>query len=138
MILKHTIMKITCTKLLLLAMLSTTFFAGCEKQEMLMSKEKITKQLTYTWTKLMTPQETTVTWQFKDGYLYLRYNGELRAQGNYKVECSLTKVKIKIDGFSTGYDYLNLTWQVISLDDAGLVITDLEKGTQEYEFSRND
>ena len=43
-----------------------------------------------------------------------------------------------IDGFTGGNDYMNVTWQVLSLDTHILVITNLKKGTQVYEFTRAD
>ena len=103
-----------------------------------MSKDKISKQLSHTWKKLFTPPESNVSWQFEDGIIYIRQNGSLRTQGTYSIDCSVTKVKVKISGLEAGYHLLNVTWQVISLDDVGLVMTDLDKGTQECDFERMD
>ena len=103
-----------------------------------MSKETISKQLQHNWKRLFTPSETNITWQFSEGKVIIRYNNEVRAEGEYKIDCSVTKVKVIMSGFSEGWNYLNLTWQVISMDETGLVITDLNKGIQEYEFVRKD
>jgi hypothetical protein len=126
------------TKLLFMLLLAVPLIYGCQKEELMMSKDTVSKQISYTWTQLFTPSETSITWKFEDGKMHIRQNESERAQGNYSVDCSLTKVKVKLDGFTGGFDYLNKTWQVISLDDKGLVITDLDKGIMEYEFVRKD
>jgi hypothetical protein len=131
-------MKKIYTRISFLILFTIPLLYGCEKQEIMMSKETIGKQLSYTWTKLFTPAEIKDTWQFDGGTVYIRQNETLRAQGTYTIDCSLTKVKVKIAGLPTGFDHLNLTWQVISLDDAGLVIVDKERGVQEYEFVRKN
>jgi hypothetical protein len=131
-------MKKFYTKIILMVLLTMPLIYGCEKQEIMMSKEKISNQLCYTWKKLFTPAETNVTWQFDNGNVYIRQNETLANQGTYTVDCSVTKVKLSLAGFSAGYDFLNTTWQVISLDDEGLVITDLEKGIYECEFERKN
>ena len=113
-------------------------FLGCQKEELMMSESKISEQISYTWIKQFTPAEKQVTWQFQDGNIYMRQNENLIGKGTYSVDCSLTKAKVRIEGFEGGNDYMNETWQVIDLDNKILVITNLDKGTQEYEFIRKD
>jgi len=131
-------MKKIYTKISFLLLLIMPLIYGCEKQELLMSKDKVAKQLSHTWTRLFTPAETNITWKFEEGHVYVHQNDNLVTQGTYSIDCSVTKVKVKMEGFDAGYNFLNVTWQVISLDDEGLVITDLDKGNLEYEFVRKD
>ena len=50
----------------------------------------------------------------------------------------MTKAKIKLEGFTGGNEFMNVTWQVIQLDSKVLVLTNMNKGTQLYEFTRKD
>ena len=131
-------MKRIYTKIPFLLLLVLPFMNGCEKQEMMMSKEKVTKQLCHTWTRLFASTEAEVTWQFSEGKVYILHNDHVISQGNYSIDCSVTKVKVNMSGFDSGHNFLNLTWQVLTLNDDALVITDLDKGTQQYEFVRKD
>jgi len=131
-------MKNKYAKIPILLLLIIPFTNGCQKEELMMSESKISEQISYTWTKQFTPAETQVTWQFKDGNIYIRHNENITSQGTYSVDCSLTKAKVRIEGFTGGHDFMNLTWQIIDLDNKILVVTDLDKGTQNYEFIRKD
>jgi hypothetical protein len=131
-------MKKIYTKFPLLLLLIIAFSNGCQKEELMMSESKIAEQITHTWSKQFTNDQTQITWQFKDGKIYIRQNENLNGQGTYTVDCSLTKAKIRIDGFSGGNDFMNVTWQVLKLNDKILVVTDLNKGTQVNEFVRKD
>jgi len=111
---------------------------SCQKEEILMSADKISEQISHTWSMELITNETEKTWQFKDGKIYIRQNETLKAEGTYKVECSITKAKVKIEGFEGGNDFMNDTWQVIDLDSKILVLTNLDKGTMFYEFTRKD
>ena len=122
----------------LLLLLTLTFTNSCQKEELLMSESKISEQISHTWTMQLTTSESESTWKFKDGKIYLRQNENPKGEGNYRVECSLTKAKVIIDGFTGGNDFMNVTWQVIQLDSKILVVTNLNKGTQTYEFTRKD
>ena len=121
-----------------MAMMILTFMISCQKQEIMMSEGKISEQISYTWTKQFTPAETEVTWQFSEGKIYIRQNETMIGQGTYTIDCSVTKAKIKIDGFTGGNDYMNVTWQVLQLDNKVFAVTNMSKGTQEYEFVRKD
>ena len=103
-----------------------------------MSEGKVSEQISYTWTKQFTPAETKVTWQFSEGKIYVKHNENLIGQGTYTVDCSVTKAKIKIEGFEGSNDYMNVTWQILQLDKKVFAITNISKGTQEYEFVRKD
>jgi hypothetical protein len=122
----------------LLLLLLITISNSCQKEELMMSENKISEQISYTWTKQLTSEQTNITWQFKEGKIYIRQNENIACQGSYTVDCSLTKAKVKIEGFSGGYDFMNNTWQVLTLNKKILVITDLDKGTQVNEFIRKD
>lgn len=124
--------------MLMLLWLAMPMLHSCQKEEILMSEDKVSKQIAYTWTQQFTPAETNISWQFEDGKMTIRQNGHVRAEGTYSIDCSVTKVKVSLDGFGGGYDYLNNTWQVLTLDDGALVITDLDKGIMQYEFVRKD
>ena len=119
-----------------MVMLIIPFLNGCQKEELMMSESKISEQIAYNWSQQFTPSETKMVWQFKDGNVIIFKNDKIHGQGTYKVECSLTKAKVKIDGFSGGNNYMNDTWQVLTLDKQVLVITNMDKGTQVYEFIR--
>jgi len=131
-------MKKIYAKLPLLLLLVITVSNSCQKEELMMSDTKIAEQIAHTWSKQFTSDQTQITWQFKDGKIYIRQNENLSGQGTYTVECSLTKAKVRINGFSGGNDFMNMTWQVLKLNDKILVVTDLNKGTLVNEFIRKD
>jgi hypothetical protein len=131
-------MKKNYLKLALMALLIIPFINGCQKEELMMSEGKISEQVAHTWSQQFTPAESKITWKFTEGTVYMVKNEKAIGEGTYTVECTLTKAKIKIDGFSAGNDYMNNTWQVIKLDNEVLVLTNLDKGTMVYEFTRAD
>ena len=122
----------------LLLLMTIALTNSCQKEEFMMSESKISEQISHTWTMQLTTSDMESTWQFKDGKIYLRENENPRGEGTYKVDCSLTKAKVVVDGFTGGNDYMNVTWQVIQLSSKVLVVTNLNKGTQTYEFTRKD
>src|SRR5690242_17912864 len=113
---------------------------ACQKEEFLMSEDKIDSQLQNTWDRVeMTTTSTAeINWKFNEGKLYLSNRENLLAEGTYSVETSMTKVKINISGFpDPGYEYMNGKWQVITLDDDILVIAEKDHGgTLQMEFTR--
>ena len=114
---------------------------GCQKEELLMSEDKIESQLENTWQRVeMTQTSYDIQWKFSDGKLYLYKKDVLLAEGNYSVNTSVTKVKIDVSGFpEPGYDYMNGNWQVVQLDDEVLVIAQkYHGGTYQQEFTRID
>jgi hypothetical protein len=131
-------MKNIYVKLALMALLIIPFINACQKEELMMSEGKVNEQIAYTWSQEFTPAESKVTWKFSEGNVYTLKNEKATGQGTYKVDCSLTKAKIKIEGFTGGNDFMNNTWQVIKLDDHILVLTNIDKGTMVYEFTRSE
>jgi hypothetical protein len=79
----------------LLLLLTVTFTNSCQKEELMMSESKISEQISHTWSMQFTSTETESSWQFKDGKIYLFQNENLKAEGTYKVECSMTKAKVR-------------------------------------------
>ncbi len=122
----------------LLLLLIVTFTNSCQKEELMMSEKKISEQISHTWSMQFTNSESDCNWQFSEGKIYIRQNENIKGTGTYRIECSLTKAKVIFEGFTGGDEYLNVTWQVINLDSKILVITNLSKGTQVYEFTRKD
>ena len=131
-------MKKNYAQLALLVLLIIPFMNGCQKEELMMSESKISEQIAHSWTQEFTPAESKITWKFSEGNVYSVKNGKQTGQGTYKVECTLTKAKVKIDGFKDGNVFMNNTWQVIKLDDQILVITNMDKGTMVYEFTKSE
>lgn len=131
-------MKKIYATLAVMAMLIITVMVSCQKEEIMMSEGKVSEQISYTWTKQFTPDETEVTWKFSEGKIYVKHNESLIGEGTYTIDCSVTKAKVKIDGFKGSNDYMNVTWQILQLDKKIFAITNMSKGTQEYEFVRKD
>jgi len=104
----------------------------------MMSESKVKEQISHTWSLQFTSDESETTWQFSEGKIYLRTNDHIKAEGTYKVDCSMTKAKVKIEGFTGGNEFMNVMWQVIQLDSKILVLTNMNKGTVLYEFTRKD
>lgn len=104
-----------------------------------MSSSKVEDQLESTWKKIdMTSEQSHISWKFSEGKVYLLRNDAVIASGDYNVDASMTRVHINTSGFpEPGYDYMNGSWKVITLNDDVLVIAgSYSGGTLQTEFTK--
>ncbi len=129
-------------------------FAGCEKQEYFKSKSAVKKELAYSWKQVLMSRDTTrfpsyQMWTFKDDVLTIvikKASNDLpidTLSGNYSINTTMTKVFINTSNFpdNAAWYFLNAEWNVVSLDDKGLVIASEDPsagGINEREFTRID
>ncbi|MEO8085281.1 MAG: hypothetical protein ABI763_00590, partial [Bacteroidota bacterium] len=125
------------TKLLLL-LIFTASFAGCEKQEYFKSESEVKKELGFSWKQVVMTRKYYSTsyeiWQFTGDSLIIKFTSDSLTEhniapnhifrGTYSVKTTMTKVYINVSNFpdNEGSYYFNSEWNVVSLDSKILVI----------------
>ena len=134
-------MKKNLHNFIVLMVLTSFIFAGCEKEEIMMSTSRVERKLQSTWKKVeMTAagSNSAISWKFNEGKVYLIKNEIVLASGNYNIDVSITRVHITTSDFpNEGYDYMNGTWKLLTLNDDILVMADTYSGgTLQVEFTK--
>ncbi len=141
------------TKLPVVLLIAIALFS-CEKQEYFKSESQIKKELGYSWKQVLMSNDTTLfysyhMWTFNDDVLTIvlkRASDDAPLDtivGNYSINTTMTRVFINTSNFpdNVAWYWLNAEWNVVYLDNVGLVIASEDPtggGINEREFTRMD
>lgn len=132
--------------LVVVLLLVSAVFCGCEKVEMLKSKKSVAEELSGNWNLIPIPRtKPAEEWSFRD-------NTVIRSQmaggamipidtGRYSIRTTIMKTYVKFEDFRRILDEVNGEWQIVELSSNVLIIAtdhDGRTGIMERDFARKN